>query len=81
MKVSEQQYPMAYKYFSDTLCIGLIFEPIGNADYKPSVGKWNMLTGEIQFMKYEHPKIKKRKRISFAVSIEHEIYIRFDEYL
>jgi hypothetical protein len=74
MIMDEGKFPDAYKYIEDTLCIGVIWEPIGNADYKPSVGKWNMLTGDIQLMKYDHPQIEK-KRIEFDVSMEHGIYV------
>ncbi|GHU54493.1 hypothetical protein FACS189411_01240 [Bacteroidia bacterium] len=75
IKMNENLFPLDFTYFNDTLSIGVILEPIGNADYKPIVGKWNMLTGEIKLMQYEHPKITKRKRIEFAVSMEHGIYV------
>jgi hypothetical protein len=74
MKMNERMFPNRYHYIHDTLCIGTIIEPVGNSDFKPAVGKWNMLTGEIELMKYEHPEIKK-KRISFAASMEHGIYV------
>lgn len=79
MKMSESQFPSRYEYINDTLCLGLIITPIGNSDFKPSVAKWNMNTGEIKLMKYEHPKIEK-KRVTFAVSMEHGIYIECYEY-
>lgn len=68
------QGPNEYEYFSDTLCIGEIIEPIGANDFKPYVGKWNMNTGEIERIKYEHPKIRK-KRTLFAASREHGVYV------
>jgi hypothetical protein len=74
MKMNESQYPDRYQYINDTLSIGLIFELIGNNDFKPSVATWDMNTGEIKLMKYEHPDIEK-KRISFAVSMEDSIYV------
>lgn len=74
IKVDENQLPYCYQYFNDTLSIGTFTLPIGNADYRPKVGKWNMSTGEIKQMKYEHPDIEK-KRASFAVSTQHEIYV------
>jgi hypothetical protein len=68
-----------YLLISDTLCIGSIIEPIGTNDFKPVIGKWNMTTGEIIPMKYEHPDIKK-KRISFGVSMENGIYVECYNY-
>jgi hypothetical protein len=74
MKMDKMQHPDKYQYINDTLSIGLIIEPIGNSDFKQVVAKWNMNTGEIKPMKYEHPAIEK-KRISFDVSMEHGIYV------
>jgi hypothetical protein len=75
IKLTEQgKHPFGYHYINDTLCIGEIIEPVSNSDHKEAVGKWNMLTGEIELMKYEHPEIKK-KRVTVAVSPEHSIYV------
>jgi hypothetical protein len=74
LKTDEKQFPAMYQYIHDTLCIGKIIEPVGYSDFKEAVGKWNMLTGEIELMPYKHPEIK-RKRITFAVSPEHGIYV------
>ena len=74
MKMNKGLFPDRYQYINDTLCIGLIIEPIGVSDFTQSVGKWNMNTEEIQLMKYEHPKIAK-KRITFAMSLENNIYV------
>lgn len=74
MKLSEQLFPWDYTYMNDTLSIGVIVEPIGNNDFKPVVGKFNMKTGEIKRMNYTiNPHVKK-KRTYFAVSMEHGIY-------
>jgi hypothetical protein len=54
--------------------VGLIIDPKGYSDFNPSVAKWNMTTGEIAVMKYGHPDVVK-KRISFAVSMKHGIYV------
>lgn len=43
------------------------------------LAKWNMATGEIVLMKYEHPDIKK-KRMSFAISVEHGLYVECYSY-
>ncbi|MDR2810928.1 MAG: 6-bladed beta-propeller [Tannerellaceae bacterium] len=73
-KLNESKFPHSYHYIHDTLCVGIIVEPVGNADFKQMVGKWNMATGAIEPMKYEHPGIEK-KRIGLAVSTEHGIYV------
>lgn len=73
MEMNEQLFPSEYTYINDTLCIGRIIEPIGNADYKPFIAKWNMNTGDTEPMKYENKKINK-KRINFAISEEYSIY-------
>jgi hypothetical protein len=80
MKMNERYFPAHYKYINDTLCIGLVIEPIGNSDFKQSVAKWNMNTGEIKPMKYEHPDIRK-KRINFAVHKEKNIYVESHYYI
>jgi hypothetical protein len=74
MKMNETQYPDRYQYINDTLSIGVLFEPVGNSDFKHRVARWNMNTGEIVPMKYEHPEIEKR-RIRIAVSAEHGMYV------
>jgi hypothetical protein len=74
MEMNESQFPDRYQYINDTLSIGLIFELIGNNDFKPFVATWDMNTGEIKPMPYEHPDIEK-KRISFAVSMKDGIYV------
>jgi hypothetical protein len=79
VQINERTFPHACCYVNDTLCIGVIIKVLGNSDYKPSVGKWNMTTGEIRLMKYEHPKIEK-KRTSCAISVEHGIYVECYSY-
>lgn len=73
-RINNQQFPGEYKYINDTMSIGIAITPIGNSNYQPSVAKWNMITGEISPMKYEHPNID-RKRITFDVSLEDSIYV------
>lgn len=73
MKIS--LFPDEYKYINDTLCIGRVIKPIGTNNYKPTLGKWNMQTGDIKLMKYEHPDIKK-VRFTSAVSAEHNMYLQ-----
>lgn len=73
VNMSKSLTPIDYTYINDTLCFGTVWEKIGNNDFKPFVGKWNMLTNEIQLMKYEHPGVKK-KRILVAISPELGLY-------
>jgi hypothetical protein len=79
LKINNTIFPERYKYINDTLCIGVAIVPIGDSDFKPVVAKWNMRTGEIIPMKYEHPEIEK-PRMACSVSIEHGIYVTCDHY-
>ncbi|WP_102407840.1 BF3164 family lipoprotein [Parabacteroides bouchesdurhonensis] len=73
MELNEKQFPSEYKYINDTLCIGRIIMPMGNYGFKESVAKWNITTGAIIPMKYEHPEIEK-KRSALAVSVKNNMY-------
>lgn len=74
LNLNEHQFPSRYMLINDSLCIGLIIEPIGNYGFNQSIAKWNINSGEIIPMKYTHPEIE-RKRVSFAVSQENGIYV------
>ena len=75
MKMNAGLFPNDYIYISDTLSIGVTIQPLGNSDFNPVVGKFNMKTGEIKHMSYTiHPEVKK-KRICFDISMEHGIYV------
>ena len=74
MTMKEILFPSSYNYLNDTLSVGIIIEPIGNYGFNQSVAKFNMNTGNIEMMKYKHPEIE-RKRICFAVSAAHDIYV------
>jgi hypothetical protein len=74
LKLDERQFPTGYQYIHDTLCIGVVIQPIGYSDFAQVASKWNMETGEIEPMPYEHPEIEKR-RIVVAASPEHGIYV------
>ncbi|MDR1169928.1 MAG: 6-bladed beta-propeller [Prevotellaceae bacterium] len=80
MTLNVELFPDKYQYINDTLSMGLVIKPIGNSDYKPYVAKWNMNTGHIELMKYEHPGIDNKKRIGFAMSLENNIYIEYHYY-
>ncbi|WP_455672704.1 6-bladed beta-propeller [Phocaeicola sp.] len=71
----EKAFPQVFQYVNDTLSFALFFKGSDDGDYTPVVSKWNMLTGKTVFMNYAgHPQIK-RKRVSFASSVEHGIYV------
>ena len=74
MKMGGHLFPDSYLYINDTLSIGVTIEPIGNSDFRPMVGKFDMKTGETTLMNYTNPDVKK-KRISFAASLEQSIYV------
>jgi hypothetical protein len=78
-KLDKSLLPCIYRHINDTLSICEIIEPVSNYGYKQYVGKWNMNTGEITRMKYEHPDIYK-KRICFDASIKDGIYVECYKY-
>jgi hypothetical protein len=67
-------FPDKYQYINDTLSIGLIIEPVEHNDFKQIVSKWNMNTGDIMPISYEHPAVAK-KRSFFSVSMDYGIYV------
>jgi hypothetical protein len=69
-----EEIPNRYYYINDTLSIGTIVLPTSASTFNLTVGKWNMISGEITPMEYTNPEIK-RKRVSLAVSPEHDIYV------
>lgn len=79
IKMKGDQFPAQYQYINDTLSIGTILTPIGTHDFKPVVAKWNMITGAVKPMEYEHPDIEK-KRICFAVSMKNGVYVECYSY-
>ena len=75
IQLNEALFPWAYQYISDTLCIGIIFEPIGNSTFTQSVARWNMNTGEITPLKYERINVK-RRRLHSAASVEKGLIVK-----
>lgn len=74
-KMGEQTFPTEYIYINDTLSIGMTIQRLGNGNFKPIVGKFNMETSKITPMSYTtHPDVKK-KRVCFDISMEHGIYV------
>lgn len=75
MIMGDQVFPTDYIYVNDTLSIGMTIQRLGNGNFNPIVAKFNMETGEINPMEYTiHPMVKK-KRVSFAISMEHGVYV------
>lgn len=73
--IDPAEFPSKIQYVSDTLSYALYMHVLNPGDYKPMVGKWNMLTGKKDFMEYTgHPEIE-RKRVSFAASVENNLYV------
>ena len=74
-------FPSEYEYISDTLCIGRTIAPLGTNDYVPSVSRWNMQTGKIVPISYNHPDVK-HKRITYTSSQKYgliaELYSDYD---
>lgn len=79
LKINNTLFPSEYEYISDTLCIGRVIRPIGNNDFAPLVGVWNMQTGEIRTMPYTHPAIEK-KRMLCAASPKLGLYVECYSY-
>lgn len=73
--IKELLFPTHFQYVSDTLSYGLFLKIKNAGDYTPVVAKWNMMSGDVEPMKYiTHPDIE-RKRASFAASVENGIYV------
>ena len=68
------KFPNEYVLMNDSLALGTIMEPSDISGFDILTAEWNLNSGEIIQMKYNHPAIK-RKRISFAYSEENNIYI------
>jgi hypothetical protein len=74
LDINEKKIPAEYCCINDSLYMGMIVEPVGHSDFRQAVGRWNMHTGAIERMKYEHPTAEDKKHLFFAASPEHGIY-------
>lgn len=73
--ISNGEMPANFQYVNDTLAYALFVNRMETGDYKPLASKWNMKSGDVTFMNYAgHPSIK-RKRVSFASSVEQGLYV------
>jgi len=73
-EIKNEQFPSEYEYINDTLSYARLIEPTGNVGHHEAVGKWNMRTGEMEKIRYSHPKVDK-KRISLAASLDNGILV------
>ncbi|WP_294477353.1 BF3164 family lipoprotein [uncultured Bacteroides sp.] len=78
-RMAERLFPNKYKYINDSICLALIIKPTGNSGYNENITKWNMKTGEMNNMPYEHPDIRK-KRVDFDLSIKNGCYVECYSY-
>lgn len=73
--IEQMEFPIQLQYVSDTVSYGMFWHILNARDYVPLIAKWNMKTGERIFMKYTgHPDVE-RKRVKFAASPEHGLYV------
>lgn len=73
--IEQAEFPIQLQYVSDTVSYGMFWHILNARDYVPLIAKWNMKTGERTFMKYTgHPDVE-RKRVKFAASPEHGLYV------
>lgn len=75
MSMNIVNFPTEYEYIDDTLCIGRTIAPVSASDYVPSVSRWNMLTGEMKPISYDHPDVK-QKRFTYASSSEYGLALQ-----
>lgn len=73
-EINNIQFPSNYIFINDTLSFARIIVPTGNIGHNELLAKWNMQTGEINKMKYTHPKVE-TKRIALAVSMDNETLV------
>ena len=57
----------------------ILIEPTSVSTFNQSLAKWNINSGIFEPMKYQHPDIEK-KRINFAASIKHNMYVECYHY-
>ena len=72
-------FPTEYEYINDTLCIGRMIAPVSASDYVPTISRWNMLTGEMKPISYNHPDVK-RKRFTYASSSTYGLALQLYTY-
>ena len=80
-KIKNNQFPSNPIYINDTLSYGRVITPTSPGTFDQMIGKWNMLTSEVQIIGEKHPEVK-NKRSLIDVSVEKgiiaEVYINHD---
>jgi hypothetical protein len=79
MTMNEKQFPDNYQFINDTLLMGVTIVPAGNSGFDHVTAEINLNTGEIKPLLNKHPEVE-RKRICFAASPEHDIYVECYHY-
>lgn len=79
--IQNAQFPSDAIYVNDTLNYGRVIQPTSVSTFDQMIGKWNMLTGEIEIIGEKHPETHK-KRSLLDVSMEKgmivEAYYNYD---
>lgn len=72
-RMNDKEFPSEYFYINDSLSYARIIQPTGVSGFNEILAKWSYTSGKIKEL-YKNPAIKKR-RITFTVSPENEIYV------
>lgn len=67
------RFPASSCFIGEGRLLGVTIEPVGNNSFRQALARWDLETGRIDPMPYEHPQIE-RRRINFAVSVAHDLY-------
>lgn len=73
-KIRTDLFPVDIKYINDTLSYGCIIKPTSFNSFDQMIGKWNMMTGELEVIGEKHPEVH-RKRSNIAVSMEKNMIV------
>ena len=74
MEMQARSFPVSSAFVDERRLIGVIVEPEGSNSFRQRMASWDIASGEIVPMSYEHPKIE-RRRIGFAVSPKDDLYV------
>ena len=71
-RIKSNQFPSNPIYINDTLSYGRVIIPTSPGTFDQMIGKWNMMTGELQTIGEKHPEVKS-KRSLIDVSVDRGI--------
>ena len=74
VSIKSNQFPSNPIYINDTLSYGRVITPTSSNTFDQMIGKWNMMTGELQTIGEKHPEVKS-KRSLIDVSVEKGIIV------